>query len=498
MKILNLIIVIFFTIILSACSGLPKKEVYSDNQAYNQKRTQGFYESIIKQDTVDLSKLNLFFTQMPKGGDLHHHYSGTIYAETYLDWVKAKGWFIDLCTLKIIKSSSDATKSCPALTVDNLLKNEVAYRKLLTLWSDKDYDNHYHDQPAPDTNFFNTFGYFRPISNEYMDKGLAILKNRAIKENVSYIETMLTRVGVKTSSYFTKKDINTFDQELHSAKSQQEVNKVLDQISKALDQNKLFSDKIDSFVKMIETNHTGLDDGQFTMRYQTYTVRVLNPVQIFADLYSGYLAVEKSPLVVGVNIVAPENNHVALSDYTLHMQMYNYLLNKYPNVNRALHAGELTLGMVRPKDLDFHINEAMSIAKAQRIGHGIDIPYEKDSIALLKDLKDNAVIEINLTSNQFILGVEKEEHPYQIYASYGVPMVISTDDSGVSRNNLSNEYVLLASRYKPDYTQIKKYVYNSIKYSFLSAEDKQKQTSILDKKFELFEKNMATLAAKMH
>ena len=201
---------------------------------------------------------------------------------------------------------------------------------------------------------------------------------------------------------------------------------------------------------------------------------------------------------MGVNIVAAENNHIALSDYTLHMRMYNYLSNKYPEVNRALHAGELTLGIVRPRDLNFHINQAVQIAKAQRIGHGVDIPYETQSSVLLENLKNNDVaIEINLTSNQFILGVEKGAHPYQIYAAYGVPLVISTDDSGVSRNNLSNEFMLLASRYKPSYTRLKSYVYNSIKYSFLSPEDKKKQLAILDNEFMAFELNISKLMSKM-
>ena len=55
------------------------------------------------------------------------------------------------------------------------------------------------------------------------------------------------------------------------------------------------------------------------------------------------------------------------------MRMYNYLLRKYPAVHRALRAGKLTLGIVRSKDLTFHIGEARTIAKAQRIGHVVDI-----------------------------------------------------------------------------------------------------------------------------
>lgn len=285
------------------------------------------------------------------------------------------------------------------ITVKQLLADDALYRKLLTLWSDKDYRNHSHNQPPPDSNFFNTFGYFGAVSEEYMDVGLNILKQRALKENV----------------------------------------------------------------------------------------------EVFTDLLAGYLAAEKSSLIVGVNIVAPENNVIALADYTLHMRMYNYLPGKYPGVNRALHAGELTLGMVRPKNLTFHIKQARDIAQAQRIGHGVDLPYEQHSLELLKDLKDNAVVEINLTSNEFILGVEKNEHPYLIYSSYGVPLVIATDDSGVSRNNLTNEYMLLATRYQPAYGRIKEYVYNSIKYSFLQPADKVSITNLLDKRFVIFESEMANL-----
>ncbi len=497
MKLFNTLLIISSVVLLSACSHLTEKQYYQDNAEFNYSKTRNFYKNIIEGDTVDVSKLNLFFTRMPKGGDLHHHYTGTIYVETYLDWVKEKGWFIDQCQLTILKSNNKATKTCPALTVEELLKDNASYRQLLTLWSDKDYHNHFHDQPAPDTNFFNTFSYFSPVSSEYMNKGLDIIKRRAIKENVNYIETMLSRVDASSKDYFSSDKINTLSDDLRRAKNQKEVNKILDEISKILTQSSKFNETVDGFVSMVQTNHAGIDNKNFTMRYQTYAVRVLNPIQVFTDLFSGYLAAEKSPLVVGVNIVAPENNYVALSDYTLHMRMYNYLLTKYPDVNRSLHAGELTLGMVRPKNLNFHINQARNIAQAQRIGHGVDLPYEVHSLALLKDLKENAVIEINLTSNQFILGVEKNEHPYQIYAAYGVPLVISTDDSGVSRNNLTNEYMLLASRYKPDYARVKTYVYNSIKYSFLTDKEKKKHTIILDNEFSIFEKEMAILTDNM-
>lgn len=469
----------------------------SASAAENTSLTSKFYESMFRHGHANVAELNLFFTQMPKGGDIHNHYTGSLYAETYLDWVARKGWWIDSCTLKILTAPQGG--NCPSITVPQLEANTAQYRKLLTLWSDKDYANHYHDQPPPDSNFFNTFGYFGTVSNEYMHEGLDILKQRALKENVSYIETMLAKVPISSKDYFGPDDTEILIGELRTAKDQGEVDKLLDRISYTLNGDKRFHAAVEKYISTLITVHKGIDGSNFMMRYQTYASRGDNPLQVFTSLYAGFMVASQSPLVVGVNIVGPENGIVALQDYTLHMRMYNYLHRKYPGVHRALHAGELTLGMVQPKDLLFHIRQAVEIAHAQRIGHGVDLPYESDAPGLLKELKkDNVAIEINLTSNQFILGVAGWAHPYTIYAGYGVPLVISSDDSGVSRNNLSNEYMLLASRYHPSYKRIKQYVYNSIRYSFLSPTDKQIEKGILDRKFQIFEKKIADLSARMH
>lgn len=479
------------SIIACATDGGKQKGTTPDTTPAQQ--TAMFYESMFEGDKPNIPALKLFFTNMPKGGDLHHHFTGSIYAETYLDWVARKGWLIDSCTLKIVESRHEG--QCKAYTVEmlKLPKHSRLYRKLLTLWSDKDYENHFHDQPPPDSNFFDTFGYFGPISNDYMDVGMNILKQRAIAENVSYIETMLTRIGIKSSDYFSADEAGKLNTELKSSRSYDELFRLFDLIVGRLRADESFNTGIEQFISGIERNHQGIDGDNFKMRYQAYAVRTLDPLQVFTDLYSSYLATERSQLVVGVNIVGPENDHVALSDYTLHMYMFRYLNERHPNVNSALHAGELTLGMVRPKDLLFHIQQALDIANARRIGHGVDLPYERDSVKLLEDLKQNAAIEINLTSNEFILGVKNNEHPYLIYSRYGVPLIISTDDSGVSRDNLTNAYVMLASRYHPSYEKIKEYVYNSIKYAFMSPKEKLANTMLLDRKFMEFENQMAGL-----
>lgn len=156
-----------------------------------------------------------------------------------------------------------------------------------------------------------------------------------------------------------------------------------------------------------------------------------------------------------------------------------------------MHAGELTLGLVQPEELTWHIGAAVHTAGAHRIGHGVDMPYEKDSYELLRHMaQKNIPIEINLVSNEFILKVKENRHPLSLYKKFGVPIVISTDDAGILRTNMTEQYVLLAKRYKDiSYQDIKQFVYNSIKFSFIkSASVRTQLLANLEMRFTTFEK----------
>ncbi|HEY5801768.1 MAG TPA: adenosine deaminase, partial [Burkholderiaceae bacterium] len=212
---------------------------------------------------------------------------------------------------------------------------------------------------------------------------------------------------------------------------------------------------------------------------------------------TGMAAASVSKYIVGVNIVGEEATVVSMRDYRLHMQMFRYLKQRFPKVRLAMHAGELAVGAVPPTGLRFHIRDAIDVAGAERIGHGLDVLHETDAVGLMRTMREkNIPVEINLTSNQFILGVQGAEHPVSVYLRQQVPIVISSDDAGVSRNQLSGEYVLFASRYKPSYETVKTAAYNSIRYSFLNAEQKAAQTRILDQRYARFEAEMAKLAGK--
>lgn len=432
--------------------------------------------------------LTAFFQQMPKGGDLHHHFSGSIYAEPLLERVITEDFYLNLETMEVSKIKPEKGNWETFSSLKNQDKLAFYKQQVLQTWSAKDYNGI--SVPSDDL-FFDSFQKFSPAIEGHFAEGLTELKNRAIAENVSYIETQLSTIPCDMNV----DDLNDFNLKLRHAASQKDeetVLKLLDDLCKNIQQRDAKKYAEDFNINFIAKLHKDLkiDDDRFTMRYQNFVLRFMEPVDLFKNLTIAFISANESKLVAGVNIVSPEDGETSMKDYWLHMVMFKYCHMRFPNVKYTLHAGELTLGLVQPEDLTWHINSAIHIAGANRIGHGVDIAYEANSYDLLRYMsKNNIPIEINLVSNEFILKVKEGRHPFSLYKEFNVPIVISTDDAGILRTNMTEQYVLLAKRY-PDvsYETLKKYVYNSINYSFIQDSSVKKQLlKDLDNRFKIFE-----------
>jgi adenosine deaminase len=160
-----------------------------------------------------------------------------------------------------------------------------------------------------------------------------------------------------------------------------------------------------------------------------------------------------------------------MSEYNRQMHMLDYLHSVYPRVHISLHAGELALGLVPPNGLNFHIREAIQLGHAERIGHGVDVLEERDGQYLPRMMaKRHIMVEINLTSNDVILGVKGDEHPLAAYLAAGTPVALSTDDEGVSRIDLTHEFVRAAMEQHVGYLDLKAMARTSLEHSFLPGE----------------------------
>ncbi|MGH9596983.1 MAG: adenosine deaminase family protein, partial [Edaphobacter sp.] len=207
------------------------------------------------------------------------------------------------------------------------------------------------------------------------------------------------------------------------------------------------------------------------IRFLYQVLRGFAPQQVFAQTLLAFEVASQDPRVVGLNFVMPEDGYKAMSEYHRQMLMLDYLHSVYPKVHVTLHAGELAPGLVPPDGLRFHIREAVELGHAERIGHGVDIMYENDPQALLKEMAARHImVEINLTSNDVILGINPPWHPLPIYRAAGVPVALSTDDEGVSRIDLTNEYTRAAMDFNLSYLDLKTSARTSIEHSFLPGD----------------------------
>ena len=94
--------------------------------------------------------------------------------------------------------------------------------------------------------------------------------------------------------------------------------------------------------------------------------------------------------------------------------------------------------------------------------------YEERPHELLKEMAaKHVMVEINLTSNDMILGITGKDHPFALYRQFGVPVALSTDDEGVSRIDLTHEYVRAVETYDLHYMDLKQMVRTGLEHDFL-------------------------------
>src|SRR6267143_6015503 len=80
-----LILILSCALTAHAQAGGPSRS--TTQQSSPEQRTALYFESIRKSPPQELA----FLLKMPKGGDLHNHLSGAIYAESYIQWAADNG-----------------------------------------------------------------------------------------------------------------------------------------------------------------------------------------------------------------------------------------------------------------------------------------------------------------------------------------------------------------------------------------------------------------------
>lgn len=442
-----LVLILFSALTVQAQSATGKIAAGTSEQ-----RTARYFESIRKSPP----RMFAFLKKMPKGGDLHSHLSGAVYAESYIQWAADKGSCVNQATMAIAQPPCDpAAGKPPASTA---LTNPVLYRQLIDAMSMRYWE--YSGQNGHD-HFFDTFGKFGGATFGQM---LAEVSSRAAKGNVSYLELMLTPDGGRSSVIGAQAGWNgDFEGTLGKLKS----SGLDDSVAAGI---KALQDAEAEKNSLLKCGTPQADPGcSVTIRYVAQVSRGSVLGAVFAQMVTGFaLANDPSSKVVALNLVQPEDSLLSMQNFSVQMEMLNFLKPRYPKAHITLHAGELAPGLVPPEGLTFHIRDSVMKGHAERIGHGVAIMSEDDPYGLLKELaRRNVMVEICLTSNDTILGIRKEQHPLKTYLEYGVPVALATDDEGVARSEISREFLKAAEEHELGYIQLKTMARTSLQHAFL-------------------------------
>lgn len=438
-------------------------------------------------------ELYALLEEMPKGADLHMHLSGAVYAESFLREGAAQGLCVDPIALKFAQPAAKPSAAHPcaepgdvptslALAGDRpaakgadgqMMTGQQLFDALVDSFSMRGFVPHAgvtgHDQ------FFATFARFSGLQG-FTGSWLDEVATRAARQNEQYLEIMNTPSFGKAAKLGyaigwpadaahsgTPQTFAALREKLLAAGLRDEV-----------------ADDVQQFdgAKAERARLEHCDDAAHAaaacaihIHWLYQVLRGWPPQQVFAQTLLGFEVASVDPDVVGINFVMPEDGRLSMDDYHLQMQMLDYLHSVYPKVHISLHAGELAEGMVEPEGLTFHIREAVELGHAERIGHGVDVLYETNANELLHEMAvKHVMVEINLTSNDGILGIKGKEHPLHAYLAAHVPVALSTDDEGVSRIDLTHEYVRAVEEQGLDYRTLKQMARTSLEHAFLHGD----------------------------
>jgi hypothetical protein len=420
------------------------------------------FDTIVAADALEgvrdnYTKLRAFLRRMPKGGDLHTHLSGAVYPERFIAWAAEQHLCVDATNVLLAHCGQPGD-----VPVSDALRNQKLYDRLVDAFSMRGFLPS-QAVPTGHDQFFAVFDKIAAASGPNFVGMMVDQLKQYDGDNVQYVEFMTSFSCWNDRDKFINAMAGQPDDAGRLAALQANgldacVQAKRGELALALGQirNELACDQ--------QRTRPGC---RVTFRYIAQIPRNTSPDNVFLQTAIAAALIRTEPQVVGLNLVQAEDSLIARRDYTRHMEIVAFLAKDAPV---TLHAGELWLGLVPPTDLTFHVREAVEIAHARRIGHGVDLTFERDMDGLLAEMRTRpVVVEVNLSSTDIILGVRGRDHPLPTYLAAGVPITLGTDDAGVSRINLTNEYFRATRDYGLSYQTIKTIARNALTYSFSTS-----------------------------
>lgn len=445
------------------------------------------YYDVIASAPAELKEV---IRQFPKGADLHNHLSGSVMPEDYI----AMGIANDYCystdscdpAMLTIVAKTGTPAACPSGSNPLVQAGPADRQKLMMSLSMYQYN--YPDIQSGHDQFFAAFNRFGAVSGTSGNTGIMLAKilQQANRDNILYVETMMSfqsravnnmanmlRQKYPDPSYYTGTSSYSEMFEFLMGSGLKDAvmaakNDVAAYMSRTKDILRCGTPNQDpacnvSYAFLVQVNRNSSQGGNADLP------------KLFTQTAFSFFLVNMEKNVVGVNLVSGEDNPVSMQSFPTVMQFFTFFNKLFPNVNIALHGGELTpcfVGSGNPALKD-HLTGSLN-AGAKRIGHAISFAYlnnnDQDDVISLMKIK-NSLVEVPFASNAQILGVAGDSHPFVLYFwKYGVPTAFATDDGGVSYATYTDEWVYAYRQYAPfQYNEMVQLARYSLQHSFASG-----------------------------
>ncbi|MEM7221252.1 MAG: adenosine deaminase [Pseudomonadota bacterium] len=212
-----------------------------------------------------------------------------------------------------------------------------------------------------------------------------------------------------------------------------------------------------------------------TVRYQVAVLRF--PPSAEQALVQAYTFATEQPEILAVNLVGREDND---KGHPLRfLPTLRALRRSQGALDLSIHAGEVD-------EPNSNVRDTLLLG-ARRIGHGINLIHDPDTMRLMRH--GPYLIEINLISNLLLEYVsDYDQHPFPEYLRTGIPVALSTDDRGMWDSTMTDEFFVAVREFDLSWVEVRLLIENSISYGFVDAPTRARLLATVRRKLERFER----------
>ena len=409
--------------------------------------------------TASDTQLHKFLYAMPKGGDLHNHLTGSIHPE----------WFLQAA----LDSRKYGYAYYTKVRIDNCLvgTNEYGPNAYLLLFRTLPQDEY--DALTPCER-----GEYIPLAKLEDETRAAWLNSMRLDQDhegrAEFFEAHWPRLGGFTSNPYLVADVLYQNMKSFGAESLSylETQTVVHGFKTPTGEPISPEDVADIYRRRLaqaDAKATGVE-----VRFQLSLLRFLPNAEEALEVL--YRFVAEHPDYVGINMVGREDND---KGYPLRfLDTFRKLRRQTSGVQLSIHAGEVD-------EPNSHIRDTLLLG-AQRIGHGVNLITDPDTMVLMRN--SSYLVEINLISNLLLEYVsDYDQHPFPEYLRTGIPVALSTDDRGMWDSTMTDEFFVAVKEFNLSWQEVTELSQNSITHSFLDPGTKTRLSNQLRERLNSFE-----------